>query len=117
MTGDDISCEKVIGSRTQAAVEYGPPGNKEENCRRRRRQKRTPGLTRPRWHSPPKVVADTILQPCGRLKIESRVTQGDPQFVSTLEVLAAILRNTNREREALEVEGRLKTAQDTTMYR
>jgi hypothetical protein len=48
---------------------------------------------------------------------ESRVTQGDPQFVSTLEVLAAILRNTNREREALEVEGRLKTAQDTTMYR
>jgi len=48
---------------------------------------------------------------------ESRVRQGDPQLTSTLEVLAAILRNTNRESEAQEIEGRLKTAQDTTMYR
>jgi tetratricopeptide (TPR) repeat protein len=48
---------------------------------------------------------------------ETPLTQGDPQFVSTLEVLAAILRNTNREREAQEVEGRLKTAQETTVYR
>jgi tetratricopeptide (TPR) repeat protein len=48
---------------------------------------------------------------------ESRVRQGDPQLVSTLEVLAAILRNTNREREAEEIEGRLKTAQETTVYR
>jgi tetratricopeptide (TPR) repeat protein len=48
---------------------------------------------------------------------ESRVRQGDPQLTSTLEVLAAILRNTNREREAQEIEGRLKTAQDTTVYR
>jgi tetratricopeptide (TPR) repeat protein len=48
---------------------------------------------------------------------ESRVRQGDPQLISTLEVLAAILRNTNREREAQEIEGQLKTAQDTTVYR
>ena len=48
---------------------------------------------------------------------ESRVRQGDPQLISTLEVLAAILRNTNREDEAQAIEGRLKTAQDTTVYR
>jgi tetratricopeptide (TPR) repeat protein len=61
--------------------------------------------------------AERLIQKSLAILEESRVTQGDPQFVSTLEVLAAILRNTNREREALEVEGRLKTAQDTTMYR
>jgi ribosome biogenesis protein Tsr3 len=48
---------------------------------------------------------------------ESQVRRGDPQMISTLEVLAAILRNTNREREAQEIEGQLKTAQDTTVYR
>jgi tetratricopeptide (TPR) repeat protein len=48
---------------------------------------------------------------------ESRVRQGDPQLTSTLEVLAAILRNTNREHEARELERRLETAQDTTEYR
>jgi tetratricopeptide (TPR) repeat protein len=48
---------------------------------------------------------------------ESHVRQEDPQLTSTLEVLAAILRNTNREREAEEVERRLQTAQDTTVYR
>ncbi|HEU4683230.1 MAG TPA: tetratricopeptide repeat protein, partial [Nitrospira sp.] len=48
---------------------------------------------------------------------ESQVRQGDPQLTSTLEVLAAILRNTNREREAEEVERRLQTAQDTTLFR
>jgi tetratricopeptide (TPR) repeat protein len=48
---------------------------------------------------------------------DSQVRQGDPQMISTLEVLAAILRNTNREREAQEIEGQLKTAQDTTVYR
>ena len=47
---------------------------------------------------------------------ESRVRPGDPQLVSTLEVLAAILRNTNREREADEIEGRLKTTQETRVY-
>lgn len=48
---------------------------------------------------------------------ESRIGQGDPQLTSTLEVLAAILRNTNREQEAKELERRLEAAQDTTVYR
>ncbi|HEX6532301.1 MAG TPA: tetratricopeptide repeat protein [Nitrospira sp.] len=61
--------------------------------------------------------AERLIQKSLSILEETRVTQGDPQFVSTLEVLAAILRNTNREREALEVEGRLKTAQDTAVYR
>jgi len=47
---------------------------------------------------------------------EIRVRQGDPQLISTLEVLAAILRNTNREREAREVEQRLES-QGSTAYR
>ena len=47
--------------------------------------------------------AERLIQKSLAILEESRVTQGDPQFVSTLEVLAAILRNTNREREALEV--------------
>jgi hypothetical protein len=61
--------------------------------------------------------AERLIQKSLSILEESRVTQGDPQFVSTLEVLAAILRNTDREREAQEVEGRLNTAQDTTVYR
>jgi len=61
--------------------------------------------------------AERLIQKSLAILEESRLTQGDPQFVSTLEVLAAILRNTNREREAQEVEGRLKTAQETTVYR
>ncbi|HSF69863.1 MAG TPA: tetratricopeptide repeat protein [Nitrospira sp.] len=61
--------------------------------------------------------AERLIQKSIAILEESRVEKGDPQFVSTLEVLAAILRNTNREREAQEVEGRLKTAQDTTVYR
>ena len=48
---------------------------------------------------------------------ESRIRQGDPQLTSTLEVLAAILRNTNREQEAKELERRLEAADDTTVYR
>lgn len=48
---------------------------------------------------------------------ESRIRQGDPQLTSTLQVLAAILRNTNRENEARELERRLEAAQDTTVYR
>ena len=47
---------------------------------------------------------------------ESRVRPGDPQLVSTLEVLAAILRNTNREGEADDIERRLKTTQETRVY-
>lgn len=48
---------------------------------------------------------------------ESRLRQGDPQLISTLEVLATILRNTNREQEARELERRLENAQDSTVYR
>jgi tetratricopeptide (TPR) repeat protein len=61
--------------------------------------------------------AESLIHKSLAILEESRVRQGDPQLVSTLEVLAAILRNTNREREAQEIEGRLKTAQDTTVYR
>ena len=61
--------------------------------------------------------AEQLIQRSLAILEESRVRQGDPQFMSTLEVLAAILRNTNREREAQEIEGRLRTAQDTTVYR
>lgn len=61
--------------------------------------------------------AERLIQKSLAILEESRVMQDDPQYVSTLEVLAAILRNTNRQREAEEVEGRLKTAQDTTAYR
>jgi tetratricopeptide (TPR) repeat protein len=61
--------------------------------------------------------AERLIQKSLAILEESRVRPGDPQLVSTLEVLAAILRNTNREREADEVEGRLKTAQETTVYR
>jgi tetratricopeptide (TPR) repeat protein len=60
--------------------------------------------------------AERLIQKSLAILEESRVKQGDPQFVSTLEVLLAILRNTNRDREAQEVEGRLKTAQETTVY-
>lgn len=61
--------------------------------------------------------AERLIQKSLTILEESRVRQGDPQFVSTLEVLVAILRNTNREREAQEVEGRLRTAQERTIYR
>lgn len=61
--------------------------------------------------------AERLIQKSLAILEESRVRQGDPQLVSTLEVLVAILRNTNREREAQEVEGRLRTAQERTIYR
>jgi tetratricopeptide (TPR) repeat protein len=48
---------------------------------------------------------------------ESRVRRGDPQLTATLEVLAAILRNTNRDREAEDVERRLQAEEETTVYR
>jgi len=48
---------------------------------------------------------------------ESRVRVEDPQMRSTLEILAAILHNTNREQEARDVERRLQTARDTTVFR
>jgi tetratricopeptide (TPR) repeat protein len=61
--------------------------------------------------------AEQLIQKSLSILEENRVRQGDPQLLSTLEVFAAILRNTNREREAQEIEGRLQTAQDMTMYR
>ena len=61
--------------------------------------------------------AERLIQKSLAILEESRVRQSDPQLVATLEVLAAILRNTNRESEAQEIEGRLKTAQETTVYR
>ena len=61
--------------------------------------------------------AERLIQKSLAILEESRVRQEDPQFTSTLEVLAAILRNTNREREAKEVEQRLQAAQDTMVYR
>jgi tetratricopeptide (TPR) repeat protein len=60
--------------------------------------------------------AERLIQKSLAILEESRVRPGDPQLVSTLEVLAAILRNTNREREADEIEGRLKTTQETRVY-
>jgi tetratricopeptide (TPR) repeat protein len=61
--------------------------------------------------------AERLIQKSLTILEESRVRQEDPQFTSTLEVLAAILRNTNREREAREVERRLQAAQETTVFR
>ena len=60
--------------------------------------------------------AERLIQKSLAILEESRVRPGDPQLVSTLEVLAAILRNTNREHEANEIEGRLKTRQETRVY-
>ena len=60
--------------------------------------------------------AERLIQKSLAIVEESRVRPGDPQLVSTLEVLAAILRNTNRAREADEIEGRLKTTQETRVY-
>lgn len=61
--------------------------------------------------------AERLIQKSLAILEESRVREGDPQYTSTLEVLAAILRNTNREQEARDLERRLETAQDTTVYR
>ena len=60
--------------------------------------------------------AERLIQKSLAILEESRVRPGDPQLVSTLEVLAAILRNTNRAQEADEIEGRLKTTQETRVY-
>jgi tetratricopeptide (TPR) repeat protein len=61
--------------------------------------------------------AERLIQKSLAILEESQVRQGDPQLTSTLEVLAAILRNTNRESEARELERRLEAAQDTTVFR
>jgi tetratricopeptide (TPR) repeat protein len=46
----------------------------------------------------------------------TRTANSDPQMTATLEVWAAILRNTNREREAQEVERRLQAAQEDMVF-
>src|SRR5215217_7749834 len=60
--------------------------------------------------------AEKLIQRSLAILEESRVRQGDPQLAATLEVLAAIYRNTNREREAQEVEKRLQASQEETVY-
>jgi tetratricopeptide (TPR) repeat protein len=47
----------------------------------------------------------------------AHVGERDPQMTATLEVLAAILRNTNREREATEVERRMESSQEASAFR
>jgi len=60
--------------------------------------------------------AERLIQRSLAILEESRVRQGDPQLAATLEVLAAIYRNTNREREAREVEKRLQASQEETVF-
>jgi len=60
--------------------------------------------------------AERLIQRSLAILEASRVHQGDPQLAATLEVLAAIYRNTNREREAREVEKRLQASQEDTVY-
>jgi len=61
--------------------------------------------------------AEQLIQKSLAILEERQVRQEDPQMTSALEVLAAILRNTNREREAQEVERRLQAANERTVYR
>jgi tetratricopeptide (TPR) repeat protein len=48
--------------------------------------------------------AERLIQTSLAILESAQVRQGDPQMTATLEVYAAILRNTNREREAREIE-------------
>lgn len=57
------------------------------------------------------VEAEQFIQKSLAILESRRVKQGDPQMTATLRVFAAILRNTNREREALEIEERLEDVQ------
>lgn len=60
--------------------------------------------------------AEKFIQKSLAILEASRVGNSDPQMTSTLEVFAAILRNTNREREAQEIERRLQAGQEETMF-
>lgn len=60
--------------------------------------------------------AESFIQRSLAILEESRVRQGDPQLTATLEVLAAIYRNTNREQEAQAVEKRLQASQEATVF-
>jgi tetratricopeptide (TPR) repeat protein len=60
--------------------------------------------------------AEQFIQKSLAILEASRVGKSDPQLTATLEVFAAILRNTNREREAQEVERRLQASQEETLF-
>jgi len=60
--------------------------------------------------------AERLIQKSLAILEQNRVQQNDPQMTATLEVFAAILRNTNREREAQEVEQRVLAQQDQTVF-
>ena len=55
--------------------------------------------------------AEQLIQKSLAILEAGQVKQGDPQMTATLEMFAAILRHTNREREAREVEQRLQAGE------
>lgn len=60
--------------------------------------------------------AEQLIQKSLAILEDARVGKNDPQMTATLEVFAAILRNTNREREAQEVERGLQAAEEATIF-
>lgn len=60
--------------------------------------------------------AEHLIQKSLSILEHNRVHQDDPQLTATLEVLAAILRNTHREREAQEIEKRVQTSHNETVF-
>ena len=60
--------------------------------------------------------AERLIQKSLAILEQNRVHQGDPQLTATLEVFAAILRNTNREREAQELEQRVEASREETVF-
>ncbi len=60
--------------------------------------------------------AERLIQKSLSILEQNRVHQGDPQLTATLEVFAAILRNTNREREAQELEQRVQTNREEMVF-
>jgi tetratricopeptide (TPR) repeat protein len=60
--------------------------------------------------------AERLIQKSLSILEQNRVHQGDPQLTATLEVFAAILRNTNREREAQELEQRVQANREETVF-
>lgn len=60
--------------------------------------------------------AERLIQKSLSILEHNQVHQGDPQLTATLEVFAAILRNTNREREAQELEQRAQATREETVF-
>jgi tetratricopeptide (TPR) repeat protein len=60
--------------------------------------------------------AERLIQKSLSILEQNRVHQGDPQLTATLEVFAAILRNTNREHEAKELEQRVEASREETVF-